>query len=312
MSAAPRKYARRIKFWDLRKLLVGLAETEMRGTDPEAPVVRILENVWRKVYAPKVTAALDMLQTPIPDDIEGKRNAILRRRDGWLTMMMLQEASGPRLWTYEQWDDAVDQWHHATNKVLEDEKFAAFYLDKGALSVFEPDVKPGQYDSWLEINQKFSDALTGTGRWWLFGFDSRVVDMPGVGLCGVSVRVEKGKRDFLVLQFSPLSTGGARFSVATPAANFPYMWRLLPRWNPQSWEWGDVKTVFGDAPFEYSFPVGDPDWQAALSRADSSGHWWKSDLMEALRKAGYAKQDYKRPPKGPRVMSEYGGIYRTP
>lgn len=310
MAAPTRKYARRIKFWDLRKLLVGLAKTAMRGTDSEDAVVWILENVWRKVYTPKVAAALDMLQTPIPDDIEGKRNAILRRRDGWLTMMMLQEASGPRLWTYEQWDAAADLWYQAQNKVTDDKQFAAFYLDKGALSVFEPDVKPGRYDSWREINQKFSDVLTGTGRWWLSGFEGRVADLPGVGLCGISVRVEKGKKDYLVLQFSPLMTGGTRFTVATPVE--PYTWRLLPKWDPAAWEWNDVKTVPGDAPFEYSFPVGDPDWHSALSRADGRGRWWRDTLIEALRKAGYAMQDYKRPPKGPRVMSEYGGIYRTP
>lgn len=61
-----------------------------------------------------------------------------------------------------------------------------------------------------------------------------------------------------------------------------------------------------------ALPVSDPDWSSALSRADSRGQWWPSALTEALRSAGYAKQDYKKPPKGPRVMSEYGGIYRTP
>jgi hypothetical protein len=252
-----------------------------------------------------------MLRTPIPADIEAARAAILRRRDGWLTMMMLQEASGPRLWTYEQWDDAADNWYHAVNRVMDDHRFAAFYLDKGAISVFEPDVKPGRYESYQEIVQKFSDALIGTGRWWLSGFEGRVADLPGVGLCGISVRVDKGKKDYLVLQFSPLSTGGARFTVAVPSGE-PYRWKLLPQWDPPSWEVRDIKFVFGDAPFEYSFPVSDPDWSSALSRADSRGRWWPSALTEALRSAGYAKQDYKRPPKGPRVMSEYGGIYRTP
>lgn len=312
MSASPRKYARRISFRDLRKQLVSLATPRIHNADPDNTISRILEGVWTKVYAPKVATALDMLRTPIPADIEAARAAILRRRDGWLTMMMLQEASGPRLWTYEQWDDAADNWHHAVNRVMDDHRFAAFYLDKGAISVFEPDVKPGRYESYQEIVQKFSDALIGTGRWWLSGFEGRVADLPGVGLCGISVRVDKGKKDYLVLQFSPLSTGGARFNVATPETNFPYSWKLMPRWDPQSWEWKDIKTVLGDAPFEYSFPVGDPDWQAALSRADSRGHWWKRELIDALHKAGYAMQDYKRPPKGPRVMSEYGGIYRTP
>ena len=312
MSASPRKYARRISFRDLREQLVSLATSRIRNADPGNAISRVLESVWTKVYAPKVATALDMLRTPIPADIEAARAAILRRRDGWLTMMMLQEASGPRLWTYEQWDDAADNWYHAVNRVMDDHRFAAFYLDKGALSVFEPDVKPGRYESWLDLNQKFSDVLTGTGRWWLNGFYDRVVDLPGAGLCGVSVRVEKGKKDYLVLQCSPLVTRGARFNVATPEAHFPYMWKLLPRWDPQSWEWKDIKTVVGDAPFEYSFPVSDPDWSSALSRADSRGRWWPSALTEALRSAGYAKQDYKKPPKGPRVMSEYGGIYRTP
>lgn len=311
MSASPRKYARRISFRDLRKQLVSLATPRIHNADPDNTISRILEGVWTKVYAPKVATALDMLRTPIPADIEAARAAILRRRDGWLTMMTLQEASGPRLWTYEQWDDAADNWYHAVNRVMDDHRFAAFYLDKGAISVFEPDVKPGRYESYQEIVQKFSDALIGTGRWWLSGFEGRVADLPGVGLCGISVRVDKGKKDYLVLQFSPLSTGGARFTVAVPSGD-PYRWKLLPQWDPPSWEVRDIKFVFGDAPFEYSFPVSDPDWSSALSRADSRGRWWPSALTEALRSAGYARQDYKRPPKGPRVMSEYGGIYRTP
>lgn len=127
----------------------------------------------------------------------------------------------------------------------------------------------------------------------------------------MSVRIEKGKRDYVVLQFFPLVTNGASFAVAVPGIQ-PYQWRLLPQWNPPDYQWPLIKTVLSDAPFEYMVPVADQDLFDAAARADDRSNWWTYALAEALKDAGYATQTGKKFPKGPRVVGDYNRIIRTP